>query len=282
MAASERVESRSGEKGSTDGPSKDKRDPDIDQSSPSSLIVRTLLPLFRPDILLLLVALIAVMVVGGTYSASATIFGNTIGALSPCRLPASIMSAGEFFALMFFVLAVAEFFANILSWSGFGMVAERVLQKIQVLSFRSLLEQDLHWHQSATRTPTSLLSLITSDGNALGGLTGSTIGTVLSIFVNLIAAIVLTHVLAWEIALVCLATVPLILGAGSMRLIVLARFAARHQEAFTNSVGIAVEAIESIKTITALSLQDEVLRTYRESLKVPIRETTMRSLYANM
>lgn len=264
------------------GSTSDKSDPDIDQPASVSLVSRTLSSLFRPHLLLTIVAFVAVIVVGGTYSAAATIFGNTIGALSPCRLPSTISSAGAFFALMFFVLAIVEFFANIISWSGFGTVAEKVLHQVRVLSFRSLLEQDLSWHESANRTPSALLALITSDGNALAGLTGSTIGTVFSISVNLIAAIVLTHILAWKLALVCLATVPLILGAGSMRLVVLARFAARHKDAFTTSVGIAVEAIGSIRTVAALSLQDEVLNTYRRSLKAPIRETTKQSLYANM
>lgn len=265
-----------------DAEAEKKRDPDIDKKASAHFILRTLSPLFRSSYLILLVAFIAVIVVGSTYSAAAIIFGNTIGALSPCNSVSSIISAGEFFALMFFILAIVEFFANTVSWSGFGWVAEKVLQQVRVLSFRSLLEQDLHWHESANRNPISLLSLITSDGNAISGLTGSTVGTILSVLVNLVAAIVLSHILAWKLALVCLATVPVILGAGSMQLIVLARFATKHQEAFTNSVGIAVEAVESIKTVSAYCLQDEILQTYRRSLKSPIRETTRRSLYANM
>ncbi|KAK5936709.1 hypothetical protein PMZ80_011080 [Knufia obscura] len=256
------------------------KDPDIDTKQSSSFMLRTLGPLFRPNLLVLLVAFVAVIIVGSTFSVAAVIFGNTVGALSPCRSVPSIRNAGEFFALMFFILAIVEFFANIVSWSGLGAVAERILHRVRILSFRSLMEQDLHWHESANRSPTSLLGVLTADVNALGGLTGSTIGTILSILVNLVVAIVLTHVLAWKIALVCLATVPLILGAGTMQLVVLSRFAARHREAFTKSVGIAVEAVESIKAISTLSLEDEVLRTYQRSLKAPIKETTQQALYA--
>lgn len=259
-----------------------KKDPDIDRERPISFILKELGPIFRPNILLCLVAFTAVIMVGGTYSAAATIFGNTIGALSPCRPADLIRSDGAFLALMFFVLAIIEFFANIVSWSGFGIVAEKVLVKIRVLSFRALIEQDLQWHESANRSPNSLLAIITSDGSAIGGLTGSTTGTILSILINLVVAIVLTHILAWKIALACLATVPLILGAGSMNLIASARFHAKHQEAFTRSVGIAIEAVESIRTVAAYGLGDEVLQTYRRSLRAPIKETTRASLYANV
>jgi ATP-binding cassette, subfamily B (MDR/TAP), member 1 len=245
-------------------------------------ILHNISPLFRRYLLVLLAAFSAALVVGSTYSASALIFGNTVGALSPCETPSSIRSAGQFFGLMFFVLAIIEFFANIASWSGFGWVAERVLYKVRVLMFRSLLEQDLHWHQAEGRSPSMLLSYITKDGASLGGLTGSIIGTMLSIMVNLVVAIILTHVIAWRVALVCLAGVPIILGFGYMQLVVLARFEARHQEAFAKSVSISVEAVEQIKTVAVHGLEAESVGTYRRSLRGPIRETTRRSAYANM
>ncbi|KAK2802387.1 mitochondrial chaperone [Emmonsiellopsis sp. PD_5] len=244
--------------------------------------LRSLRPMFRPYILFLLLAFLGAVVVGGTYSASAVIFGNTVGELSPCESADSIRSAGNFYGLMFFVLAIIEFFANLASWSAFGWIAEKITYKVRVLSFRSLLEQDLQWHQSEGRSPTVLLSLITQDGNALSGLTGSVVGTIIAILVNLVAAIVLSHVIAWKIALVCLSVVPLMLGAGVMRVITMARYDARHSAAFAKSLGITVEAINSIKTVSALSLEHEILKTYRRSLKGPIKEITQQSAYANL
>lgn len=258
------------------------KDVDLDLDRSWYSVCRMLFPFIRPKLVVLFFACLAVIIVGGTYSASATIFGNTIRTLSPCEDSSNIRSAGQFYALMFFILAVIEFFANVISWSGFGYVAEVILYRIRILSFRALLEQDLQWHQSAKRSPSSLLGLLTSDVNIIGSLTGSTIATIISIMVNLLAAIVLTHVLAWKFALVCLAAVPLILGAGSMQLIVLSRFAAKHKEAFARSVGIAIESVESIRLVKAYGLPDEILQNYRHSLQGPTREVTRRSLYANM
>jgi ABC-type multidrug transport system fused ATPase/permease subunit len=220
--------------------------------------------------------------VGSTFSASATIFGYTVGSLSPCNNPSSIRSSGAFYALLFFVLAIVEFIANFASWSGFGLVSEKVLYNVRVLSFRSLLEQDLAWHQNFDRTPSRLLTHITKDGDALGGLTGSIIGTILSIFVNMVAAIVLTHILAWKIALVCLAVMPIMLLTGSMQMIVLGRFEALHREAFAKSVSITVEAVDQIKTVAALGLEEEILNSYHRSLREPTRTVVRKSLEANI
>jgi ABC-type multidrug transport system fused ATPase/permease subunit len=238
--------------------------------------------LTRPHLLWLFVAFFAALVVGGTYLGSALIFGNTIGSLSPCNTEQAIKAAGSLFGLLYFVLAIIEFLANGTSWSTFGLVAEKVLYVVKVLSFRSLFEQDLQWHQSEGRTPSSLLSFITSDTAAIGGLTGSIIGNMFSIAVNFIGAIILSHIIAWKIAVVCLAVVPLMLGSGFMKLWIVARFEEKHGRAFENSVGISVEAVNSIKTVAALSLEEEVLGTYQRSLAAPRREVTRSILWSNV
>lgn len=236
----------------------------------------------RPHILVVVLALLGATIVGGAFSAEAVIFGNTVESLNPCKTEESIRWHGRFFGLMFFILAIIEFFANLISWSGFGYVAEKIMYRVRVLSFRSLFEQNLQWHQSEGRTPSSLLSIITNDGNLLGGLSGSIIGTIFSILVNLVAAIILTHVVAWKIAVVCLAIVPLLLGVGIQQLRVLAQFEERHENAYAESVGIGVEAANSIKAIASLSLEHETLEVYRRSLKGPREETTLVSLHASV
>ncbi|KAJ0120636.1 hypothetical protein J7T55_015366 [Diaporthe amygdali] len=238
-------------------------------------------PALRPHLLVLFVALLGSIIVGGAFSGEAVIFGNTVGSLNVCKSVDSIRDAGDFFGLMFFVLAIIEFFANVMSWSGFGWVSEHIVYSVRVLSFRSLFEQDLQWHQSNNRTPALLLSYITRDGNALAGLSGSVLGTMISITVNLVAAIILTHIIAWKIALVCLSLVPLLLGAGMMELHVLGKFEVKHETAYTKSVDIGTEAITNIKTVASLSLEEEILSDYRRSLKGPRQETLKVTLQAS-
>jgi len=244
-------------------------------------LVKGYSPTVRPHLLTIAIAFIGSLIVGGSFSGEAVIFGNTVDRLNICKTPDSIRDSGNLFGLMFFVLALIELFGNIASWTGFGWVSERIVYAVRVLSFRSLFEQDIQWHQSNGRTPAVLLSYITRDGNALQGLSGSVIGTLFSITANLIAAIVLTHIISWRIALVCLALVPLLLGSGLMELRVLGKFEERHETAYTRSVDIGTEAIGSIKTIAALNLEEETLKTYRRSLKGPRKETAKVTLQAS-
>ncbi|KAJ5366477.1 hypothetical protein N7541_000418 [Penicillium brevicompactum] len=254
----------------------------VDTNRSFSATARSMGAMFRPYAFVLVFAVAGAVIIGGTYCASAVIFGNVVGKLSGCEEPQSIREAGEFYGLMFFVLAIIEFFANFFSWSLFGWMAENVIYKVRVLSLRSILEQDLEWHESNDRNPSLLLSLITKDSNALAGLTGSVVCTILSILINLFAAIIMTHIIAWRIALVCLSVVPLLLAAGWMRVSSLAQFEERHLEAFARSVGITVEAVNSIKTVMSLSLEHEIMGTYRRSLAAPMKAMTRQSAWANL
>lgn len=261
-------------------PSVETDDGPVDQSL--GTLTKSMSRFVRPHALVALCALAGASIVGGAYCADAVIFGHTVGGLSPCRSPAHIRDSGRFYALMFFVLALVELFANIVSWVGFGWVSEKAIYTIRVFLFRALFEQDVQWHQSQGRTPSSLLGLITNDGNQIAGLSGSIIGTILSICINLVAAVTMTLIIAWKIALVCMAIVPLLLGVGFTQLRALARFADKHEHAFNKSVGISVEAVNSIKTVAALSLEHETLQVYRRTLDGPRREVTAISFKANI
>ncbi|KAL1838816.1 hypothetical protein VTK73DRAFT_4235 [Phialemonium thermophilum] len=252
-------------------------------TAPLAQTLRSIASILRPSLLWLAVALFAATIVGGTFSGSGLIFGFTVGALNPCDHETSrILSLGRFFGGLLFMLAVIELVANFAAWSAFGLLAERLLYVLRVLSFRSLLEQPLDWHQSGGRSPSGLLAIITKDGAAVGGFSGSIIGTVFSIVVNFVAAIVLSHIIAWKIAVVCLVVVPVLLGAGVMQLRQLARYEARHADAHAQANGIAVEAVGSIQTIASLSLEQEVLGTYKRALHAPGRDMVVQSALANV
>ncbi|KAF5709627.1 ATPase [Fusarium mundagurra] len=254
----------------------------LDSNKSAWTVMRTIGGMVRPYLLLIIVGLFAATIVGLTFSSSGLIFGYTIDNISPCNPVEDIRWAGRFFGGMWFLIACVELLANTTGWTGFGMVAEKLLYKIRVLCFRSLYEQDLDWHQSEGRTPTALLSVITTDAATVGGFSGSIIGTIFSIVVNFLVAIILSHILAWKIAIVCLVIVPILLGCGIMQLRSLSKFECRHAGAFSGAVGIANEAVNSFKTISSLSIEEEVMSSYRRALRAPRKEITLASMYANL
>ncbi|KAK1595580.1 ABC transporter [Colletotrichum navitas] len=255
----------------------------LDDVKPYSTVIKGLVRLVRPSLTWLVVAIIAATIVGGTFTGAGLIFGYTVGALNPCASTAErILSMGRFFSGLMFGLASIELFANFFAWSGFGVVAEKLLYSVRVLSFRSLLDQDVQWHQSDGRTADGLLTIITKDSAAIGGFSGSTVGTVFAICVNILAGVILSHIIAWKIALVCLVTLPILLGSGFMQLRMLARYEERHAAAFSTATSVATEAVQSIKTVAALSLESQVMDNYARLLAPPQKQMVRASASTNI
>ncbi|KAM0342726.1 hypothetical protein ACHAPU_009218 [Fusarium lateritium] len=258
-------------------------DDELDEVKPFSSVMKGLAWLIRPSLGWFTLAMIAAVFVGATFSGSGIIFGYTVGALNPCANTLDhIRSMGNMFAGLFFMLAVVELIANFFAWLGFGIVAERLLYNLRVLSFRSLLEQGIHWHQSEGRTPTSLLGIITKDSMSVGAFGGSTFGTIFAILINVLIAIIISHIFAWKIALVCLVTLPILLGSGFMQLRMLARYEERHREAFSTATALATEAIQSIRTVAVLSLENEYMEGFSRLLKPPRKQVVRASVTTNI
>lgn len=235
----------------------------------------------RPQTLFIISGIFAATVVGGSHSGEAVIFGNVVSRLNSCRLPDEIRGAASLFGGLFFGLACLEFIANVVSTASFGWVSERLLYKTRVLSLRSLLNKSLHWHESEGRNPGTLVSYLSADAIAMSGMTGSILGVTFAVCVNLISGIVLAHIVAWKIAVVLLACVPVLLLSGFLRIRVQAKFAARHAKAFADSVSIAIEAVDSIRIISTFSLQVDAANTFLRSLAGPYKATLKSIFFGN-
>ncbi|PFH57388.1 hypothetical protein XA68_15135 [Ophiocordyceps unilateralis] len=236
-----------------------------------------MLRMIRPQLLLVVVGSLCSIVIGGSHAGDAVIFGNGVGHLSVCRTASQVRRSAALYGLLYFILAVVEFFAHSVSVACFGWVSDQLVRQLRSLTLQSLLKRQVPWHESDGRTPGTLMSLLSADAAAMSGLTGTILGACVSVLVTLVAGIVLAHVVAWKVAVVLTACVPLIFGAGFLRIRLFAKFAERHAKAFAESVSTAAESVSHIRTVSAFALQDEVAGTFGRALKGPYN-ATLRSI----
>ncbi|GCB22713.1 leptomycin B resistance protein pmd1 [Aspergillus awamori] len=237
--------------------------------------------LVRANLPLICLGLCMSVIIGGSYSAEAIVFGHTVGSLSPCRSSDAISDSGNLYGLLFFILALVELTANVVGGCAFGWAADKILYRLRVLSLRSLLSQTIQWHGMEDRTPGTLITYITGDAASLSGITGSTIGLLLATAVNLVAGLVISFAIAWKITIVLFPTIPVLLIAGMMKLRVQAKFTERHQKAFAKATAITVEAVDNIRAVAAFSLEKQSQEVFVRALRRPYRDTMKAIAHGN-
>lgn len=100
----------------------------------------------------------------------------------------------------------------------------------------------------------------------MAGISGSTLSTILSAIVTLFAGFIIALVVGWKLALVCISTVPIVLGCGFCRVWVLARFQTLSKQFYEESASYACENTSAIRTVASLTREEGVLNHYRQQL----------------
>ncbi|KAH6621766.1 P-loop containing nucleoside triphosphate hydrolase protein [Boeremia exigua] len=141
----------------------------------------------------------------------------------------------------------------------------RLIGNVRQRAFAAMLRQDMEFFDGETVTSGALSSFLSSEANRLAGLSGATLGTIVNSSASIIVAVIVGCSFGWKLALVCTATIPLMLACGYFRFYALIRMEKRNKET-SEAASFACEAASSIRTVATLSLEQHLLREYQEKL----------------
>jgi len=108
----------------------------------------------------------------------------------------------------------------------------------------------------------ALTTFLSTQSTYLSGLSGSTLGSLLTSATTLIAVLIIGIAIGWKLGLVCTATVPVLIFCGYLRFVMIGRFQQRAQKDYEASAGYACEAISAIRTVASLTREQDVLKQY--------------------
>ncbi|KAI4717990.1 multidrug resistance-like protein [Aureobasidium sp. EXF-10727] len=234
--------------------------------------------LLRSDSPIVALGLAASIISGGIILGEAIVFGNLISVLNDLESP-NFRDRADFFSLMFFIIALIAFFSYAGNGCCFGVVSSHFVAKVQHISLASILRQDMQWFSG--QSVSSLMSSLNSDAGQLACLSGVAIGTIFTVCVSVTGGIILAHVVAWKIAVVLLAAVPVMVMAGYVRLRVLALAESRHRSAYNDAASIAAEACRGIRTIASLGRERGVSQAFNAAVKEPYEKGIRFTLISN-
>lgn len=215
----------------------------------------------------MITGLFASVITGAGQPVQSVFFAKSITALA---LPPSqydrLRSQANFWSWMFFMLALVQVIFFVVQGISFAYCSERLVHRTRDQSFRTMLRQDIQFFDREENTAGALTSFLSTETTHLAGMSGVTLGTILQVTCTLVICFVISLAIGWKLALVCIATVPIVLGCGFFRFWMLARFQQRAKKAYEKSASYACEATSAIRTVASLTREIDVWNHYHEQI----------------
>lgn len=220
---------------------------------------------------------------GGAFPAQAILFAKVITVFQISDTD-RMQDRGSFWALMWFVLALAILFL----YTGIGFfltVAGFIVSRFYRSEyFNAMLSQDIKFFDHPDHSSGGLTARLSQDPQNLQDLISANIGLILIVIVNLVASAILALAYGWKLALVTLfGCLPAVFAAGFSRMRMEMQAQDRNAKFYLESARFATEAVGAIRTVSSLTRESKVYDSYGERLHGPaaraLRSTVLSMIF---
>ena len=171
-------------------------------------LVTSFLRFAHPERFAILGGVPASVISGAIILGEAIILGNLVQLLNSEVQTDGFKTQANFYCVMFFTLACVAMVSYVCSGTAFGIASMRLASRLQAAILENVLRLDLEWFAVPGRSAHALTSRFAKDSGDLASLPGVALGFMLSVVTSVCEEIILAHVMAWRIAVVLLAAVP--------------------------------------------------------------------------
>lgn len=177
-----------------------------------------------PDIHLFIVGVIGAIGNGIVFPIFSIYLARMIGVLIDMQLGVGDQSEANKMALIFFGLAIANFFAIFMQNTMFAIIADRLTEKIRVQVFNKMIRMPGGWFDNPKNNAGTLAARLSIDCKTINGVTSSYIGIMVQNVSCLTCGLIIAFVHEWRITLVTLGLIPIMIASGIIKMKALVGF----------------------------------------------------------
>jgi ATP-binding cassette subfamily B (MDR/TAP) protein 1 len=221
---------------------------------------------------------LACLIAGGTFPGQALLYSRLLGVfLLP---PDEAKSHANFYALMFFVLALGNLVAYaVIGWIC-NVIGQVTTHRYRLEMFNIILRQDMDFFDLPENSSGALTSRCSTLPTQLQELISANLLLIFIVLVNIVSSSVLALAYGWKLGLVVIfGGLPPLLGAGYLRIRLETRMDAFSSERFSSSAALASEAVIAIRTVASLTMESLVLEQYNAMLDGIVLTTIKSTLW---
>ncbi|KXG51540.1 ABC transporter, integral membrane type 1 [Penicillium griseofulvum] len=194
-----------------------------------------------------------------------------------------LVDAANFWALMFFILALAMAAFYFMLGFASNSISQFVVSAARMDYFYNLLSKPVSYYDGENNSSGSLVSRLSTDSKQLQEMFGPTgVFPLISIF-NIVGCVAISFAFGWKLAAVTFfAAMPFIFLSAFMRIRYEIKFEALNAAVYADSSKFATEAVGAFRTVTALTMEDSILKRYSTLLKDQRQKAIRKAWYATL
>ncbi|KAF6834066.1 multidrug resistance protein 3 (p glycoprotein 3) [Colletotrichum plurivorum] len=217
--------------------------------------------------------LVAIVVSAGVFPGQALIIAKLMDVFT--LTGSEMISRGNFYSLMFFVLAIGVFVCYFtMGWST-NLISQGLNHNLRRQCLDDFLRQDLQFFDRPENNTGALASRLESNPQSILELMGFNIGLILISTLNVLACSILAISTTWKLGLVVVfGGLPPLVSAGYIKIRLDSKLDASTSKRYAASAAIASESITAIRTVSSLAIEESVLKRYTDELDHAVRAST--------
>lgn len=192
--------------------------------------------------------------------------------------PNDMKKQGHFWALMFLVLAVTQLITGFSQTFFMGMASENLTSDMRYGLFRNILSQHIGYFDNPLHACGRICTRLATDVPNLRSAIDFRLTVVFTSIISIIAGVSLAFYYGWQMALLIVAILPLFGFAQYLRGRRFSGKSSKSAKDFEESGKIAIEAIENVRTVQALTREQLFYARFCEKLDKPHREARWEAL----
>lgn len=186
------------------------------------------------------------------------------------------------YALIFVGLAVFSLMVNITQHYNFAYMGEYLTKRVREMMLSKILTFEIGWFDQDEHSSGTICSRLAKDANVVRSLVGDRMALIVQTISAVTIAFTMGLVIAWRLALVMIAVQPLVIMCFYTRRVLLKNMSNKSIKAQEQSSKLAAEAVSNLRTITAFSSQERILKMLENAQEGPRRESIKQSWYAGI
>lgn len=205
---------------------------------------------------------------GAAIPLQAWLFAKVIAVFNYTTDPDKMKSEGNFWSLMWVVLAIGVGLSYFFCFLFSTRLASIIRNKYQQMYFEAILYQKTSFFDEEDHSQGTMTSRAAGDPKQLEELMGANMASVYIAMFNIIGSIAIAFSFGWKLALVATSVVmPILIGASYWRFKYEIEFDKMNSEVFAESSKFASESIGAFRTVTSLTLEGPICDRFENLCK---------------